>query len=207
MPTPKVVVDWDGTVTEQDTLALALVHFVSPAALEPLTLRVDAALAAGSMSLRDVMMAEFAALTAPLDLVVAFIVEHAQVRPGFAEFVARYDPLILSTSFQETIEPVLAREGVTARVVASHAEPDPQGWRMRWISAVDCAICGEPCKRSGLPNPPFIYVGDGYSDRCAALAAKRIFARDGLARYLDSRHVDYEPFTDFYGIATALDAY
>jgi 2-hydroxy-3-keto-5-methylthiopentenyl-1-phosphate phosphatase len=204
MPVPQIVLDWDGTVTEQDTLSLALQHFVAPGTLEPLTVRVDAALAAGSMTLRDVMTAEFAALTAPLDAVVAFIVAHARVRPGFAEFVTRYDPLILSTSFQQTIEPILAREGLTARVRASHAEPDPRGWHIRWVTTADCAICGEPCKRAALPAPPFIYIGDGYSDRCAALAAERIFARDGLARYLEGRGVAYEPFTDFHSIDASL---
>ena len=49
--------------------------------------------------------------------------------------------------------------------------------------------CGDACKRSGLPEPPFVYVGDGYSDHCPALAAERIFASDGLARYLYERAV------------------
>ena len=55
-------------------------------------------------------------------------------------------------------------------------------------------MCGEPCKRASLGAEPFVYVGDGYSDRCAALAADRVFARDGLAAYLDEQGVAYEPF-------------
>ncbi len=47
-------------------------------------------------------------------------------------------------------------------------------------------------------------MGDGYSDRCAALAADRVFARDGLARYLDALGVAYEPFTDFDALTAAL---
>ena len=43
---------------------------------------------------------------------------------------------------------------------------------------------------------PVVYVGDGYSDRCVAQAVGRVFARDGLARYLDERGVEYEPFED-----------
>jgi 2-hydroxy-3-keto-5-methylthiopentenyl-1-phosphate phosphatase len=66
-------------------------------------------------------------------------------------------------------------------------------------------VCGEPCKRSALPPGGIVYVGDGFSDRCAALAADRVFARDGLARYLDSVGAAYEPFEDFRDIATALD--
>ena len=55
-----------------------------------------------------------------------------------------------------------------------------------------------------MAGEPFVYVGDGYSDRCAALAAERIFARDGLARHLDAQGVAYEPFDDLHDVAAAL---
>lgn len=201
----RVVIDWDGTVTEDDTLSMALRRFVPPATLEPLTKRLDVALAAGQMTLQEVMNAEFGALTAPLDAVVDFIVEHARVRAGFADFVRRFDPLILSTSFHETIEPILSREGVSATVRAGRVVAGPGGWRIRWMSAELCASCGECCKRSMLPTGPFVYVGDGYSDRCAAVAGTRIFARDGLARYLDQHRVAYEPFDNFHDVTSALN--
>ena len=38
----------------------------------------------------------------------------------------------------------------------------------------------------------------------AARAATRVFARDGLASYLDREGVPYEPFTDFDELAAAL---
>ena len=50
-----------------------------------------------------------------------------------------------------------------------------------------------------------MFVGDGYSDRCAALAAGRVFARDGLARYLRDRGIVFEPFVGFPELARALD--
>jgi 2-hydroxy-3-keto-5-methylthiopentenyl-1-phosphate phosphatase len=200
-----VVVDWDGTVTERDTLLLVLEHFVPPDVLDPLEAELDAGLANGTITHREVMEREHAQVTASLDEVVAFVVEHARVRPGFAEFVRRFDPLILSSGFYETIEPVLAREGVTARVRANHAEPHPDGWRIRWESDSACDTCGQPCKRGSLPDAPFVYIGDGFSDRCAALAADRIFARDKLARYLDSIGRRYEPFDDFHDVTRAFE--
>jgi 2-hydroxy-3-keto-5-methylthiopentenyl-1-phosphate phosphatase len=50
-----------------------------------------------------------------------------------------------------------------------------------------------------------VYVGDGYSDQCAALAASRGFARAGLARYLDKAGVAYTPFEDLHDVASGLD--
>ena len=47
-------------------------------------------------------------------------------------------------------------------------------------------------------------MGDGYSDRCAALAAERVFARDSLASYLDGRGVPYERFDDLGDVVAAL---
>jgi 2-hydroxy-3-keto-5-methylthiopentenyl-1-phosphate phosphatase len=66
-------------------------------------------------------------------------------------------------------------------------------------------VCGEPCKRADVADlGGFVYVGDGFSDRCVAEAASRVFARDGLARYLDEKGVPYEPFDDFYDVDRAL---
>jgi 2-hydroxy-3-keto-5-methylthiopentenyl-1-phosphate phosphatase len=193
------VIDWDGTVTEQDTLALAMRHFVGSDVLDPLLAELDASLAAGSITLQEVMDREFAVLRATLEDVVAFIVENARVRAGFAEFVKRFDPLILSTSFHETIEPILSREGISARVVANRVDAT-DGWRIHWTVERPCSICGERCKRSLLPSGEIIYIGDGYSDRCAALTSTRVFARDGLARFLNAHRIAYEPFDDFHDV-------
>lgn len=50
----------------------------------------------------------------------------------------------------------------------------------------------------------FVYAGDGFSDRCVALAATRVFARDGLATYLAGRGVAFERFEDFHDVLRAL---
>jgi 2-hydroxy-3-keto-5-methylthiopentenyl-1-phosphate phosphatase len=49
-----------------------------------------------------------------------------------------------------------------------------------------------------------VYVGDGYSDRCAALAATRVFATDRLARYLADQGIPYTPFSDLNDVLHAL---
>jgi 2-hydroxy-3-keto-5-methylthiopentenyl-1-phosphate phosphatase len=74
-----------------------------------------------------------------------------------------------------------------------------------WRDETVCAVCGEACKRRALPaGGEIVYVGDGFSDRCAALAADRVFATKGLASYLDEHGIAYEPFTDFLEVAEAL---
>jgi 2-hydroxy-3-keto-5-methylthiopentenyl-1-phosphate phosphatase len=197
----RVVLDWDGTVTEVDTLHLVLERFGDLSAYR------EAEEALGrSLTLHEVIAVEFATVRAPLAEVVAFVVENARIRRGFRELAERHRPAVLSSGFHELIEPVLAREGVELQVVANRIEADPGGWRVRFRDEAACASCGEACKRGALPSGEFAYAGDGYSDRCAALAATRVFARNGLARYLDERGFAYEPFDDLRDVGRALAA-
>lgn len=157
-----------------------------------------------SLTHDEVLTLEFATVTAPLDEVVDFVVREARVRRGFRELVERHDALVVSGTFHELIEPVLAREGVSVELLANRLDPRPDGWRVVPRNEVMCGTCGEGCKRAALPKGEVVYVGDGYSDRCAALAASRVFARDGLAAYLDEQGVAYAPFADLRDVAAGL---
>ena len=195
-----LILDWDGTVTVRDTLWLLLERFGDRAVFE----QMEASLGK-TRSHREVMEAEMATITAPLEEAVAFLVAEAEIRAGFRGIVERFRPLVLSSSFHETIEPVLAREGVEVELVANHVDARPDGWRVRWADDAPCPECGELCKRRSLPRGArVVYVGDGYSDRCAALAASRVFARGALAEYLTSQRVPFEPFDDLDDVAAAL---
>ena len=158
----------------------------------------------GAGSYREVMEAEMATLRLPLEDAVAWLVEHVRLRRGFHELADEHRPLVVSSSFEETIRPILEREGVELDVAANRVEARPDGWRVLWRDDGACAECGDVCKRSALPEPPFAYAGDGWSDYCPALAAERIFARDGLARHLRGRGIPFEPFGDLADLALAL---
>jgi 2-hydroxy-3-keto-5-methylthiopentenyl-1-phosphate phosphatase len=199
----RLVLDWDGTVTERDTLDLVLEEFGDKEIYE----RVEAELEAGRITLNEVIAAEFATVTAPLDQVVWHVVEHARVRPGFAELARAHRPLIVSSGFHELIEPVLEREGLldTVELRANSIEARPDGWRPYFRVTGRCEACGEACKRGDLPTGvEVVYAGDGHSDHCVSLAADRVFATDGLARWLDERGVPYQPLTDFHALAAEL---
>ncbi len=200
-----MVLDYDGTVTDSDLLDRVAKEFGDPAVYQ----EVEDGLDEGRMPLREVITREFRPVTAPLDEVVGWVLENASVRPGFADFVrdARADGWelhIVSSGFHELIEPVLDREGVEVELHANRVDPQPDGWRVDWRYPDDCDECGESCKRSLLPPGEVVYVGDGYSDRCAALAADRVFATAGLATYLAERGTPFEPFSDFHALSQAL---
>lgn len=194
----RLFVDWDGTVTVRDSLVQVIHEFGDPALLAELEPRVGV-----DLTLHEEIALEFAAITASLDDVVSWVLDNVAVRPGLRA-LAELRPVVVSAGFHELIEPVLDREGIKLEVLANHVEARPDGWRVRFRDEAACASCGEPCKRAGVSGPEYAYVGDGYSDRCAALAAERIFARAGLARHLDELGVAYEPFEDLDEVATLL---
>jgi 2-hydroxy-3-keto-5-methylthiopentenyl-1-phosphate phosphatase len=166
--------------------------------------RASGALERGEITLNEEVRQQFEAVTEPLDSVVSWLLERVRIRPGFHEFAAAHRPVVVTVGFRELIVPILAREDIELELRANRVQWTSQGWCPRFRSEDSCPVCGEPCKRSALPEGEVVYVGDGYSDRCAALAADRVFARDGLARYLDSVDASYEPFEDFHDVSATL---
>jgi 2-hydroxy-3-keto-5-methylthiopentenyl-1-phosphate phosphatase len=196
-----LILDWDGTVTVDDTLILALREFGD----WQIYLDAAAALRRGEITLHEEIRRDAESIRTPIEEVVGWLRENLEVRPGFHELAEAYRPLIVSSNFRQLIEPILEREGVELEVRANNVEWEPRGWRATFRNGDTCGTCGEPCKRADLPaDGEIVYVGDGYSDRCAAQAADRIFARDSLAHYLDEQGVSYEPFGDLHDVARSL---
>jgi 2-hydroxy-3-keto-5-methylthiopentenyl-1-phosphate phosphatase len=197
----ELVVDWDGTVTETDGLHLVLLEFGDEQIYDAAESKLGR-----ELTLNDVIALEFESVRAPLEEVVAWMRANVRIRAGFQEFARAHDPLVVSSGFHELIEPLLAREGLELDIVANRLDARPEGWRVLFRDGDACDVCGEPCKRADVAgHEAFAYVGDGFSDRCVALAASRVFARDGLADYLTTRDVPFERFEDFHDVARALD--
>jgi 2-hydroxy-3-keto-5-methylthiopentenyl-1-phosphate phosphatase len=203
-----LVFDFDGTVTEIDLLDTIAREFGDPEVYA----EVDRGLDNGRLTLREVITREFAPVRSPLEEIVAWELANVAVRPGFRELVedahaSGWRTVIVSSGFHELIEPILEREGVDVELYANNVDPQPDGWVVQWNYEEDCEWCGESCKRSvvrRLGEGEVIYVGDGYSDRCAAEHSDRVFATRGLAKYLEERGIDYERFDDFHDVARSL---
>jgi 2-hydroxy-3-keto-5-methylthiopentenyl-1-phosphate phosphatase len=205
-----LVVDFDGTITEQDLLDTIAQTFGD----EEVYREVDEGLDDHSLTLNEVIRREFEPVRAPLAEVRDWVLENVRVRPGFRELVdlARergWRIVVVSSGFRELIEPVLEREGLRdLELLSNTVDPEPDGWKVRFRVSEACEVCGQPCKRSTAAaladGTELVYVGDGYSDRCAAELADVVFARRGLASYLEERGVPFERFEDFHSVARSL---
>jgi 2-hydroxy-3-keto-5-methylthiopentenyl-1-phosphate phosphatase len=204
-----IVVDFDGTVTQQDLLDTIASRFGDPEVYR----EVDEGLDEGRLTLREVITREYEPVRRPLEEIVAWELENVSIRPGFRELVElakaeTWRLVIVSSGFHELIEPILEHEGVEVELHANRVDPNPEGWHVIWQYEAACDSCGESCKRSIVQefagDGELVYVGDGYSDRCAAEASDRVFAIKGLASYLDERGIPYERFDDFHDVARGL---
>ena len=189
-----LVLDWDGTCTVRDSL-VAAVQDLGDAGIYELEYA----------SYGEALAAEVGTLRVTAEEAAEWAVANVELRQGFHELVDRHAPVIVSSGLPQLILPVLEREGLDVEVRSNFAEPSPDGWRLRFRHEGLCPVCGDRCKRRSLPDRrPLVFVGDGYSDRCASLACDRVFARDSLARYLDDQAVAYEPFDSLLDVAAAL---
>jgi len=204
-----IAVDYDGTITEKDLLQPIAYEFGNAEIVAAL----DRGLDEGTITLRDEIVGEYATVREPLQEVVDWAFERTRIRPGFREFVelARAEGwrlVVVSSGFHELIEPILEREGIDVEVIANHVDPRPDGWVVDWVYGEACPVCGQSCKRATVERlaggGELVYIGDGYSDRCAGEAADRVFAIRRLAEHLDAKCIPYESFGDFFDVAAAL---
>ena len=73
-----IVLDFDGTITEDDLLDRIAREFGDPAVYQ----QVEDGLHAGTVTLRECITREYEPVTLPLDEAVAWVLETVRVRPG-----------------------------------------------------------------------------------------------------------------------------
>jgi 2,3-diketo-5-methylthio-1-phosphopentane phosphatase len=71
-----------------------------------------------------------------------------------------------------------------------------------------CGRCGN-CKRFHLetlrePNQRVVYIGDGLSDKCAVAEADLVFAKDDLRRFCEKEDIKHNPFHNFGDVIRAF---
>lgn len=205
-----LIIDYDGTITEDDVLDEVAMRF-GGGTPPP---EGDGSIDSRGLTLHDVLRLEYETVRATREDVVAWVLANARVRAGFHDLVQMSEEngwrlVILSSGFHTLIEPVLEREGLKRlHLLANDVIPSPSGWGVRFRDESICPVCAQACKRRTLVSLDIagevIYIGDGYSDRCAAGAADRVFARSGLAHYLAAHNTPFERFETFHDIAAAL---
>lgn len=200
----RVFCDFDGTISAQDVGATVFNHFSTHKNSGTVRLWIDR-----KIDSRECLIRECAYVNASRDEMIREV-QKIDLTEGFMEFVQlmkrRQIPVhVVSDGLDFYIEAFLARNGL--------AELDVHCNRAHFMNGslypsfpyfVDgCGLCGT-CKgervRSLSANGELtVYIGDGFSDRCAVGEVDVLFARDdlvGLAREKGIDWIDYEDFFD-----------
>jgi HAD superfamily phosphoserine phosphatase-like hydrolase len=150
---------------------------------------LDRGLEEGTVTLRDEIVGEYATVRASLEEVIEWTAARTRIRPGFKEFVELVHDrgwrlVVVSSGFNELIEPLLEREGIEVEVIANRVDPRPEGWVVDWRYGDACPACGQSCKRATAErlagDGELVYIGDGYSDRCSGVSALKTDADGGV---------------------------
>ena len=196
LPVRSVLVDFDGTACAHDVAEHLLMAFG-----EPGYAAWDEAWERGEIGAAETLRVQAAMLREPAEVLIAYALEHCPMDPTFASFVQRcaaadVPVTIVSDGFGLYIEPLLAANGIAGVPVRSNVWG---GEAMSFPNANrECMGCGTCKMQATLEAPgPVAFIGEGSSDRYAALYADVVYAKDVLVAHCERDGVAYRPWTDF----------
>jgi HAD superfamily phosphoserine phosphatase-like hydrolase len=207
LSTTTVFLDFDGTVTTVDSG----VHLLSRLVDETVWRPVDDAYVRGEVGSRECLVREWAMLPRDEALIRA-VADDVVVDPGFEPLVsslrdAGAEVVVVSDGFGFLAREVCARVGVDCVTNdvdwSTFALTFPNEDR-----CCPCSTCGTckqaPIKAARARGRRTVLVGDGASDRKAAVLVDLLSAKDGLAFWCDDAGVPYEWFDCLDDVRMAL---
>jgi len=202
--------DFDGTVTERDTLDAMYDAFGPP---DWPALVKD--LHAKGLRSRRIIQKLLATFNVTRREMVEFL-RTIPLRRGFVEFrefcrANDYELILMSEGVGLSVQTVLHERGIDD--LPYFGNTLVRGADGRWTTLnphrhPDCADCGN-CKSRHLierkkRGDAVIYVGDGPTDRCAAKVADFVFATGYLTRFCEKHDIPFVPFETFEDVAREM---
>lgn len=212
----KLFVDFDGTVTTTDVGDAFFLEFGGAECT-----RIVQEYRRGTLSARDCFDAEAAAV-GRLDLRAAEAFVDAQtIDPGFGAFVgfcrdSGIDVTVVSDGLDYYIRRILARHGLRdVSFFSNRLELSPVNANGEAKIAVSYPFIDAECNRCACCKRNIIltnageqdiigYIGEGYSDRCAAQYADIVFAKDELEIFCQKENISYFTYRTFEDVVSRL---
>lgn len=195
-----VVLDFDGTITEQDISDAMFEEFGN---FKPLI----AQLLQGKCTVAEYYQRAFASMgaTCPPETLTHWLAQRS-VDPGFLGLYhwlqTKQIPLrIVSDGFDLYIHPILSGVGAAnIPVFANCASWNGERYVPSFPGATDACTCFcASCKRNAVlrsvaDTKVIVYVGDGRSDTCAVQHADVVFAKGFLAAWCTEHRIPHHPY-------------
>jgi 2,3-diketo-5-methylthio-1-phosphopentane phosphatase len=204
MTKPHIFSDFDGTITEKDTLVFLATRLGGG---EGMVNAIGRLIGEGKLSLRDGIAAEMRSIRKPFAEAEKLLLKEVRIDPGFAPLAQwlaeKKIPLtVLSAGFHQIIDLFISRDEFPGlEILANQLRPNEEiGWQCEFRDETDWghdkALSLKEARRRG---EYVIFIGDGLSDRAAAEAADEVFAKHSLAEYCRKRQInchEYQTFND-----------
>lgn len=136
--------------------------------------------------------------------------------PKFAEFCRRKSiPLtVVSDGFDTYVRPIMDKLGLSDLPVKCNSLDFSRGDKPVPIfpgADESCKCFCASCKRNAVlssvaEDAIIVYIGDGYSDFCAAKHSDIVFAKKSLAAYCNENKIPHYPFSSFFDVIRFLES-
>lgn len=212
---PKIIVisDFDGTITQKDTLVEILDKFASPKWREIARLVNE-----GGMGTRIALKKEMDLCKATKKEFTEFLVKHTKIDRGFKRFLKfcqknKIKFLVVSGGFGLNIETIFKKFKIKKvpyyanKIVFGKNAGRPAKLEFPYKDKIcsECGHCKAPYIRSFKNKGYFtVYIGDSVTDRCPAKVADLVFAKHNLAKYCGEKGIEYVPYKSFGDIKNYL---
>jgi 2-hydroxy-3-keto-5-methylthiopentenyl-1-phosphate phosphatase len=200
-----VFVDFDGTVTSEETLSGLLMR-MNPRGCESVI---------GDMLSEKITLAEglniiFGMIPSSRENEIEDYISTVPLRPGFEEFLLYCKSLdvpvvILSGGIRQMVD-YKTRPFRDLILDVYSVELDTSGETMRMVSdnGNDKEFMDKPMIMERYQYKKAICIGDGYTDFSMAEISDVVFARDQLAKHMDEADAAYYPWEDYFDIIRIL---
>jgi 2-hydroxy-3-keto-5-methylthiopentenyl-1-phosphate phosphatase len=204
-----VLVDFDGTVTQNDVGALLFHTFAREQHKKAVSLWLE-----GRISSRECLerLCRSAQATEPDVKEFALSQKIDESFSGFVDLCKCRDfgLAILSDGLDYYIRLILKKFGLERLTFFSNVLRFREGKLAPEFPYFDrgCGKCGN-CKRFHLKNlrgedQKVVYIGDGLSDRCAVTEANLVFAKNDLSTFCEKEGIRHYQFRDFKDVSQIL---
>lgn len=208
-----IICDFDGTITETDNIIAIMKEFAPP---EWDALKIG--VLSQEISIKEGVGKMFQLLpSSSKTQIVEFILQHAEIRPGFQDFV-RYAkenniPLyIVSGGIDFFVYPLLQGLVNEDQIYCNVANFSNEQIKIEWPNSCDeqctneCGCCKPSLIRQLTnTNQKKIVIGDSITDLQAAKLADFVIARDLLLEKCKELQLPHQSFTTFFDVMDILD--
>jgi 2-hydroxy-3-keto-5-methylthiopentenyl-1-phosphate phosphatase len=203
--TPVLFFDFDNTITKEDVLDRIIQTF----SVSDEWRHWEDAWVRGEISTVQCLEHQVAGIRASEAELIEFVGD-SEIDPSFAS-IAQWAAsegvqlFVVSDNFSCLVREILSRHGLSGLAVMAN-ELSCSGKSLKAHFPFRSAACDRCAHCKAIHFGAFreyrkVYVGDGLSDVCPALAADVVFAKDSLARFLAGRGLPFNHFVSLEAVA------